>query len=149
VSYTTPQLDAAEAVAALLTGQELGGFNVVASAEEQLPKYENPPAELKVDCVAASPFTLTIIDRGAGVEEECNVNIGVQLACDPGDRELLSRLKALTRGIARRLAFVAPEGFGKPREPIEIEELPEILEGEGRFLAVVSVTYTAFTEAGA
>jgi hypothetical protein len=144
VSYTTPQLDAAEAVAALLTGRTIAGFNIVAELKF-VPKYETADLrELRVDCIPATPFARRRIDRGA-VEQECPVNVGVQLLCEPEDHELLYRLRALCEGIADAVEGSRLDVFGLPTDEIEVEESPERLEG-GEYRAVVPVMYRVVTE---
>jgi hypothetical protein len=148
VSYTTPQLDAAEAVAALLTGRTIGGFNIVASADELLPKYElaeNELDTLRVDCVPGPEWEIDLHNRGMGLED-CPVNVGVQCQCGAGDNDQYRRLLAVLRGIMKTLRFNPLEDFGYPVESITVVDFPSAVEQDGRFFGIVGVLYRAETE---
>jgi hypothetical protein len=148
VSYTTPQLDAAEAVAELLNGRTIAGFNVVASAEELIPKHEqgeNDLNTLRVNCVPGPEYEISVEARGMGLED-CPVNIGVQLALEATDNDLYRQLLAVLREIAVLLRFEPLEDFGLPVEQISVVEFPSAVEVDGRFFGIVGVRYWAKTE---
>lgn len=149
MSYTTPQLDAAEAVAALLTGQEIAGFTIVATAEDLLPKHDQPQGdlnELRVNCVPGPESRFSRVDRNAA-EEDCPVNVGIQMACGAESGELYRRLLMVLRGIAKLLTFTPITGFGYPRDDVEFVDFPSAVEVDGRFFGIVGVLYRPVTEA--
>ena len=142
MSYTTPQLDAAAAVAEMLTGREIAGFTIAASADELLPTGEMNAGdfrELRVECVPAEEYELESQDRDAA-DEQCPVNIGVRLACGKENQSLYRQLLALLRGIAKAVKHVSLEGFGLPRETITVRDSTAHLE-QGLFYGVVIANY--------
>ena len=140
MSFTTPQLDCATAVAELLDGREIAGFTLRARAIDQDPTYEKKDlTELKIDCVAATPFDSIRVDRQT-VSEGCPVNVGVQYACEKDDEPMKARLKFVCLQIKRILEGNRLATFGYPREDVEIEEDP-IKRMRGHWMAVVSALY--------
>jgi hypothetical protein len=151
VSYTTPQLDAAAAVAAALTGETIAGFEITAKADQLIPKYDqslNELQTLRVDCVPGPEVRFAYENRQMA-REDCPVNVGIQLECDADDTDTYRQLLALTRGIAKLLTFTALDDFGLPQEDVEFVDFPSAVEVEGRFFGIVGLMYRASTEAGA
>ena len=149
MSFTTPQLDCATAVAALLDGEEIAGFTIRARADEQDPVYskEDIKAELKVAVLVADDYELEAIDRAAATET-CPIFVGVYFGCERDDEDMKRRLLALLRGIAVRLRFEEVEGFGLPIEPVRpVYSRDEIRRAA--FSGIVEATYRVVTEAAA
>jgi hypothetical protein len=147
VSYTTPQLDAAAAVATLLTGRTIAGLVVSASASDLLPKYDlSDLSSLKVDSVPGPDGRFTRESRGMALED-CPVNIGIQKLCGPEDGDTYRQLLALLRGIAKVIAFEPAGDFGLPREDVEFADNADAVDEHGRFYGVVGAMYRVQTEA--
>jgi hypothetical protein len=142
-TYTTPQLDAAEAVATLLTGRTIAGFTVVARSHVILPKYRlEDLGDIRIDCSVDETHDMlrgTLL--GNLFEEECPVLVSVQAQCDAGDGQYHRRLKSLVRGIAAVLALNATIGDRFTSGDVTVDEDYHSLEFEGRFKATVSVLY--------
>lgn len=140
--YTTPQLDAAAAVAEMLTGRTIAGFTLDARSDELLPTYELSNGDLRdlhIDCVPDAEYTVTPIDRGT-LEQECPVNIGIQTQCGKDDQSLYRQLISLLNGIVAVVMSVAPDGFNRPRDQATASDSARALE-QGVFYGVVVVTY--------
>lgn len=149
MSYTTPQLDAAAAVAEMLTGREIAGFTLDAKADNLLPTYDQSKGdldELHVDCIPDPTFRFVRENRSM-VLEDCPVNIGVQINCGPEDQLLYRQLLALLRGIAKVVALEAPTGFRPPLEDVEVIDRPDAVDADGRFFGVIGAVYRVETEA--
>lgn len=146
-AYTTPQLDCASALAAMLDGREIAGFTVRARATDQNPTYEKRDlAELRVDCVIPGGFRLSTLDRGTATEEVI-VNVGVQFACERDDEEMKARLRHLCRRIAVLVKLTPLDGFGLPVDDVEVEEIDEMLRENASFFGVIAAPYRAYAEA--
>lgn len=145
--YTTPQLDCAAALAAMLDGREIAGFTVRARATDQNPEYERKDlGELRVDCVVPGGFRLTTLDRGTATEEVI-VNIGVQFACERDDEAMKARLRHLCRRIAVLVKLTPLDGFGLPVDDVEVEEVDEMMRDNAQFFGIVAAPYRAYAEA--
>lgn len=154
---SSPVMQAAEAVAALLNARPWpDGASLPAGVEftaeaKRFPKWKRDDLKtLAVVTVPATPYEISVENRGDAITRECPVNVAIVQVVERSDTARQELLFELLDGVAELLARSELAGFGYPDsdEGIEAEWDAEELEQNGLFLAAVSAMYRVRDEAG-